>query len=192
MGWTYTNRHTSIDEFFDKDWETPNNKYTCIGKGAVVNFREYYRAVRNNETDEVFCFVALIDCKGDREYNFGYKDMQDSMHPYVYNCPERILKLLTPTDNENAMAWRKICADRIAKRRKVNKIPAGSIIKFKDTYTFNSGAQGDTFVLRFELLPGDKRKTKFFSMLDNDGRPYGYYFIRNWKQQEFEVIGTIN
>lgn len=191
MGWTYTNRHTSIDEFFDNNWKTPNNKYTCIGKGSVVNFREYYRAIRNNETDEVFCFIALIDCKGDGDFNFGYKDMQDSMHPYVFNCPERILKLLTPTDNEDATAWRNACLERIKQRKEKNEIPTGSIIKFKDTYTFSNGGKSDTFVLRFERIPGYKRKTKFFSFLDSDGRPYGYLTIRNWKQQKFEVIGHI-
>ena len=57
--------------------------------------------------------VCLLDYRPNEYYNIGYKDMEESEGPYYYNCPERILKLLTPTSNEYALRWRKKCWERI-------------------------------------------------------------------------------
>ena len=48
-----------------------------------------------------------------RDYlNFGYKDMDETMVPGECDCPKSIIALLTPTDNEYALLWRKRCLDK--------------------------------------------------------------------------------
>lgn len=48
--------------------------------------------------------------------DLGYKDMDESSGPLQYDCPVSILKLLSPTDNENTMEWRKKCYERSKKK----------------------------------------------------------------------------
>ena len=76
----------------------------------------YYGAIEqvNTITKErkVFAVVTLTSVNNKEYYNFSYKDMDETEHPFYYDCPESILKLLTPTDNENANIWREKCRKR--------------------------------------------------------------------------------
>jgi hypothetical protein len=100
-------------------------KYTILDAG-VVKFRTYYAAVEKvdlkiNER-EVFAVVILLDYAKDY-CNFGYKVMDESCGPNEVSCPERILKLLTPTNKEYAINWRKNCQEAIQNRKnKLQKI----------------------------------------------------------------------
>ena len=76
-------------------------------KSSVVG-NIYYAACKGKD-DEIYCMV--IRCHSDMKsyFNFGYKEMDETMMPYYFKCPKGILKLLTPTDNEYANEWRKRC-----------------------------------------------------------------------------------
>ena len=43
------------------------------------------------------------------ESELCYKDIDETMMPYCFDCPQKILKQLTPTDNEYAKQWRSLC-----------------------------------------------------------------------------------
>lgn len=43
------------------------------------------------------------------------KLMDETEHPYYYDCPKSILDLLSNTDNEMALEWRAKCRERLAK-----------------------------------------------------------------------------
>ena len=65
-------------------------------------------------------------------YNFAYKDMDESYGPCQCDCPKGILDLLSPTENEYALQWRKACYENIVKKRNpngFNKLPVGTVIK---------------------------------------------------------------
>lgn len=49
--------------------------------------------------------------------NFSYKDMDETMIPCYYDCPESILKLLSDTNNENALEYRRLCREKRRKRK---------------------------------------------------------------------------
>lgn len=85
MGWDYqSGRHEVLDI-------------------ELVKKKELYAAIKDKTTGEIFAIIYLIDLsKGD----FGYKAMDKTIHPYYYNCPERIFKLLNPTTSEYANQWR--------------------------------------------------------------------------------------
>lgn len=40
------------------------------------------------------------------------KTIPETYHPYYYKCPKKILNLLTPTTNEDALKWRAQCRQR--------------------------------------------------------------------------------
>lgn len=107
MGWTttyhYNDRRYSnkeIREYFKKQFESVNILYL-----SVKHFSEVYMACEKN--GQVFAVICLIrNSKND----FGYKDMDETMLPYYFNAPEKLLKMLSPTDNKNALSWRKTCS----------------------------------------------------------------------------------
>lgn len=58
-------------------------------------------------------FIVVFLIKGTKASRhkcaeFGYKDMCESMNPYYYNCPERILSKSTDM-SEGAVEWRAAC-----------------------------------------------------------------------------------
>ncbi|MFR8621990.1 hypothetical protein [[Ruminococcus] torques] len=59
---------------------------------------------------------------------FGYKDMDESELPFYYNCPESILKLLTPTENADANEWRKRCREYNLKKKELDKAPLNTSV----------------------------------------------------------------
>jgi len=94
MGWTFSHRDKgeSNVEFFQ---HTFGNGYTILD-GATVS-STFYAAVRQPD-GLVSAAVILTKWVPRDEYNFGYKDMDESMGPGEYRCPARILDLLSPTD----------------------------------------------------------------------------------------------
>ena len=57
MGWTSLHKDygMSIDDFFEKEMESDDFKF--IGKGALVNMSEYYRAVYIPSKKQYFVMV---------------------------------------------------------------------------------------------------------------------------------------
>ena len=74
--------------------------------------------------------------------NFGLKYLDETCGPYAFDCPESILNLLTPTDNEYANNWRKQCRERINSKIQLKH---GNIIKLIKEVSFVDGAVSDTF-----------------------------------------------
>ena len=129
MGWTYTHKHSSLSmkDFFKEEFGFANDRRAVrLLDCAVVNLREAYLAFEDLDKAtgkrEVFAMVCLLDYKPNDYYNIGYKDMEESEGPYYYNCPERILKLLTPTTNEYALRWRQKCWERIERRKSMSRL----------------------------------------------------------------------
>lgn len=104
MGWYY--QRTSFKAIDYLKAKYTNSKIDVI-HAEQPNSKEIYMAVRNNATNEVHALVFLID---EKNGEFGYKPMDETMLPYYYNASDKLLNLLTPTDDENALNWRKSCA----------------------------------------------------------------------------------
>jgi hypothetical protein len=73
-------------------------------------------------------------------YNFGYQDVTEDMGPADRHCPDKILDLLSPTDDIDALRWRVDCrannARRRARRNVLKQIPSGATLKFKEPMSF--------------------------------------------------------
>ena len=103
-----------MDEEIFRGWKTSDGNCKLI-KSAMYG-STYYGAIQktNNNTkeSEVFAVIVLTSVESNKFFNLSYKDMDETEHPFYYDCPESILKLLTPTDNENANIWREKCRKR--------------------------------------------------------------------------------
>ena len=184
MGWTYFNKPANVKQWFEEQltWENEKVKTTCLK--SAVKLKEAYAAVetihKNTDKREVWAAVFMLDYRKDPNdyYNFGYKDMDESVGPYNYNCPANILDLLTPTDSEYANKWREQCRKRLNRP----KIKTGDTIKFKDPVCFGGGWSAKKFR---KVQYG--RKRNIFKVLD-DGYGTLVRLTNSTFNQEFEIV----
>ena len=74
----------------------------------------------NIQTGDRFIVLYLIQSCGSRfeRGEWGYKDMDESMGPCYYDCPQRILKGSTVPDTNG---WRQHCLDMAKRKRDFKK-----------------------------------------------------------------------
>jgi len=122
MGWTITHKRPgeTVKAFFHRefDFEDADGRWGRVVDCAVVGCNTAYLAYATGDAggvSKVGAMVCLL-CHPRGYHNFGYKDMDESLHPFYYDCPERILRRLTPCDDEEANRWRQKCWERLAAR----------------------------------------------------------------------------
>jgi len=181
MGWLYMQSlggHAGPREYLDNQFTHEDEQLKSrVLRSAIVR-RVYYAAIehlRPGDAREVWACICLTryNRKARDGYIFGYKDMEESMGPYSYDCPAAVLDLLTTTDNENALAWRAKCREAAVQRRTLAAKPKpkpGQIIIFNLPVEFGNG----TAFERMEVVahPWHKRGVLFRA----PGRP-GFYRI---------------
>lgn len=143
MGWLYLydKPHNVKEYFVDKfNYENEVVKQRALDI-AIVKFRTLYAAIEsiNKSTGArtVFAAVVMLDF---RNGEMGYKYMDESCGPFQCECPKRILKLLTETDNEHAKEWRAACWAKIEKNQKL-VLKEGAIVKFNTPIRFMDGLE---------------------------------------------------
>ena len=139
MGWTsyyarnYKNGKVDVIAEVEEELNCENEK----GKWTVLKSAKYgstvYSAVEylNKETNEKKVF-ATVFLTSTRNGEFAYKDMDETCGPYQYDCPESILKLLTPTESKWANEWRAKCREYRKKAKELKALPMGSKIIIKE------------------------------------------------------------
>ena len=144
MGWTCTNKPQNIKSFLAElgNFSNGENHQSKTLDIKIKNFNTAYMAIEqiNHGIRTVVAGVILLQYypKDNTGENFCYKDMCESMGPNRADCPESILKLLTATDNQNAINWRKKCWDNIAKCKARPKMTKGIKLFSKEGITYNS------------------------------------------------------
>lgn len=183
MGWTgdYKTKGMSVDEYFADFWRGSQAKW--LSKGYVVGFTEYYRPALLPDGAALAVVMLLSMGKEDRNgCNFYYKDMDETMGPFIYNAPKAMLDLLDKypaPNNERAVEWRRLCRERLANRKSVH---AGTVIKFAVPIEFVSGFTEDTF--RFEKVPRGRRSVlRMFSV--SRGVPVR---VSKWRDREYVIV----
>lgn len=157
MGWTSMSKPYKITEWFRGLF--PVDKYEVLDV-AIVHRIELYAAIKILATGEVSAAIWQLSYSNRSYYNFSYKDMDESCGPYLYNCPERILEVLTPTTNEYALKWREECWEMINARKKV-RLRKGTIIKMHSSYYVCKDARRN----RYEELDNN---LKLYSRMNGD------------------------
>jgi hypothetical protein len=174
MGWTSYHRPAGETDRAHLQREVFGTRHTILDS-ATKSFT-FYAAVRDNDTGEVFGAVVLQQRR--RGYdNYAYKAMSEDVGPGDYDCPTRILDLLSPTTNEYALAWREQCRARAAAKAARPKVKAGDTIRLAQPLSFGDGYEGDTFTLV---------KGSVFRAVGQVNR----YRIPRWRDRAFEVVAA--
>lgn len=111
MGWLYSDNWQSQKEVEEHlIVQIGQAGYKVLDKSSC--WGEFY-ALCEHPNGQRDIFVALI--KGTKPTNrkcgeFGYKSMCESVHPYAYNCPERLLAK-SDDQSEHAINWRAKCRE---------------------------------------------------------------------------------
>ena len=170
MGWEVMERPANVKGYLEEqiNYETDRIKSRCLA--IALNLDVVYAAVEHIHKDsgrrEVWAEVIHIKyTPGNERYNFAYKEMTEHMDPGRYSCPEKILDLLTETDNERAIRWRARCRARLERRTKV-----GDVIEFREPVEYSDGSCCQRFTI--VLVPGRRRRR---ALRGDDG---GLYRIR--------------
>lgn len=138
MGWTTCNAHhykpngqvdrkAELDGYYTfSAGEGDGAREVSVVKSSMVG-SVYYAAVRchhpnGNEPDSIIGVVCLTNAgeRGSHYFNFGYKPIDETMGPCENKCPKGILDLLTETDSEFALDWRRRCREYHENRRNGN------------------------------------------------------------------------
>ena len=170
MGWLFHNeklRHQTpvayITKHFSFDGETA--KATVLAAAAVRG--TIYAAIRNEDktTGKAYVFCGVFLFKNNNRDGFGYKDMCESMGPCAVDCPDRIMRLLSPVADipnpgytadwrERVAAWKQRAAERRTRRKNLR---AGAVLTLKHPVTFPGGIVSSAFRMVFR-----RRRTPVF------------------------------
>ncbi len=155
---------------------------TVIASSCPGN-RTYYAAVQRHDNGvpgDVFAIVCLVrwNPRASDGYVFAYKDLDETMGPCEAECPERILRLLTPTTYEHAINWRQRCRDNLQLRAR--PIIDGMRIKLPAPMTFTDGFVGDDFIVT--KIGGSIR------LRPTNG--HGFYCIRHLRNKPWTAVVT--
>ena len=88
MGWDFTRGADKKDVIADVTAE--RNGWELVAKRTVGN---HLWVVWNPPGEDRTPFIMLYLLSSERGFGWGYKDMDESMHPYYYTCPEKLLEL---------------------------------------------------------------------------------------------------
>lgn len=83
---------------------------------------------------ETWAAVFLTRTDSRNYFNFSYKDMDETVGPCQADCPQSILKLLSPTDSQWANEWRERCRENAKKKNSpdaLKNLPIGAVIRYK-------------------------------------------------------------
>jgi hypothetical protein len=182
MGWTSQNRRSGISakEYWTNEF---SDGYEVLDV-AQVKRNTVYAAIRHPE-GYVFGFVALQQWNPTSYHNFACKTMDESCGPNESECPERILKLLSPLEDMYddlesggglyAKQWRERCQDNLDRRAAAKKVKVGDIVTFAHPLHFYDGSERTEFTYL--------GKNRF-----SDKYGYGRYSIRNWRTRNFSFF----
>lgn len=169
MGYTfYDNKVKSPKKELDSIFNT-KDKEVLLSK-IIGNI--YYAAIKNKNSLQIY---ALI-CKFKNRNFFGYKDMTEYEHPFFYNCPKKILEILSETDDENALSWRFKVSEYIKKSDSLAE-NVGKTYIFDEPFEYN-GSLYDSFILK-------RKNSKYYFYNETSGK---YFSIKNIGSYNFNII----
>lgn len=188
MGWTGQSakfyKNGKIDRKAECDHILNGENETTLWEVLKSSMRgsTYYAAVKMTDKEtgkfEIFAAVFLTSINNRDYFNFNYKDMDETCGPYECDCPKGILDLLTETDSEYAIKWRKRCREKLERKtpgQKLSKLPIGTTIEIN--------WNGEPVRLT-KMQPCHQFKTPWWYNADN-----GKYMPKKWLSNiNFTVI----
>lgn len=115
--------------------------------GKDENGKDIYEPISDGKVCG-YVFITAVE-KGE----FFYKDMSEFSGPAQCDCPKSIINLLSETDDEWALEWRRRCLEQAAKP-KLSSLPVGTVIEWticNETYRAVKSAPAYQFKRPFWL-----------------------------------------
>lgn len=117
MGWLYkwacpTRKHI-VDDLVG---QYSTNGWEILEKGSTAYGRRLWMCMRHPQSNGGKSFVVLF-LLGSSDGYWGYKDIDETMGPYQWDCPAKVLDAADPPANEWATKWRAIVRQTHAERR---------------------------------------------------------------------------
>lgn len=165
MGWLFQRdrlRHQTPAEYFMQHFTHDSEAASATVIATATTRGVVYAAIRNlnKQTGVSYVFCAVVLFKNSDKDGFGYKDMDEGMGPCEADCPDRIMRLLSPVENipnpGYAADWRFRVATRKANRAKtrslLTRLRVGDKVKLAHPAHFSkSGISTDEFqLIRFD------------------------------------------
>ena len=155
MGWITTSVPRD-EEAFVRDLYTWQDEKREVHPIAMARRgRAWYLACEEIRTPDatrtVWAGICLISRdRNDPGYEFGYRTDDESVGPNETQCPQRILKLLTPTDHTHSRRWRERCRAWHDQQREArrNQPREGEWIEFESPLRFANGHEEKRFRVR--------------------------------------------
>lgn len=116
MGWSTTqrlrNNEFDTDERFVME-QLMGDNFVLHGIASIPDNKDkgvIYAAMSNvDKPEEVFAFIMRYEWNDSDRHNYAFNYWSDECGPGYHKCPGPILDLLSPTENQNALAWRQQC-----------------------------------------------------------------------------------
>ena len=197
MGWLFRHRPSSesVKAFLQKHINCENEHGTMEALDiAIVQRTTAYVALRATLKGKPACVLGgvylLQYARGFN--NLGIKELEESVEPFSYDCPERILRILTPLDApeflaifssedksvaiENAGRWREKCWANIQSRKRLAGLKPGMRLRHPTGISY-----GGVLVKEFVIL--DPRTTVVAGP-----QGYGRYRLRKAMMLKCEIV----
>lgn len=106
--------------------DTADGRYAAVGFAAAE--------VADGDSKRVEGVVVLLKHDHERgKDQYQIKDLPESMGPTATYCPERILDLLSPTDNLYALEWREQCREELEFTASMASVKPTDVVTFRPT-----------------------------------------------------------
>lgn len=141
MGWLFKSGYTRKELIAErtKAWERTTDAgilvtSTCVAscyRGGIFSGvlwsvweRTFVKDGQQSEPNQRWIFCDLLRCE---QGDWGYKDMEESMHPYFYSCPLKYLDMVPLETYGGHPEWRELV--RSYHVRKAEKRQAKRLLK---------------------------------------------------------------
>ena len=136
MGWSYTQGSTrkSLINERTTDWERTKDDglritSRCLAHcfrgnnftGVLWSVWERTFTKGGQEADATQRWIQCDLLQYERGCGWGYKDMEESMHPYYYSCPLKYLRMVPIEEFGGNAEWRKVVHEHHQRRREKRK-----------------------------------------------------------------------
>lgn len=172
MGWTSVCTDLTPAGFFRQEFTSfAGEKLHTTIDDMAVKFGTAYIALRRHDGDGRSRCMGVVVRWRRRSYAICYKDMCETEGPTEDDCPERILRKLSPLSHiaehgtngrRWAAGWRERCWEKINRRRR--KVESGAILKFAQPLFYllrSSDAERRRYRVQFDTFELVKRGRRF-------------------------------
>ena len=128
MGWTFGySKPSEIKQMVLNSFKE-TGYYELIDIKSTQYGKHMWVAIKNKETNQSIILLYLIQKNAGRD-GWGYKDMDESMGPYVHDCPLELIEKTTGDGREYSINWRKAVVEYHATRKHNAKANIGDVVE---------------------------------------------------------------